>query len=1020
MLSPMRIRHLPFSFLRTSLGLGTLSVLGLLGAALGAQSCTLDDTPSTGNETPVPLAQGEVCVPPVPDQITIRLEPSSIVLPPCTGSLDTCVTRTVRAIVDPDMCARRPVYIDSADPEIIPAVGESYVELHLPSVPLILGGGQKTGSTTVTISVPRGDGTNATADLAVEVAEPTLATCTEQPISGDVQAGKSVRGTASLTGATISLPEGAKNPNSGSFLWGVAPFQAEIQCATDMELADHVALGPAVTFGPTEKVFQREIPLSIPINPARMPSKARLRHLKILYSGPAFKNPRVVPVADPRIEKVDGQWALTFKAPRLGTYQAIVHKDAGTKTRKRRLTHRAVIGISMGGAGTMMMGFRHHDLFDVIAPLGGPVDWTWLLNYIETNNLGGFRPIPKGTQLQDIQLTPTACNADADCLSDERCIGPQGLPPGQCVLMPTPKDPYEHPQTFNRWWYEYPRAGNGGSFSRRDYSQIFRDLALMFGNPNGENLSPGGKNLPAGVHPDDPSQTGKHPNGECKVWIDPLDGPDKDAQEAIANSCPKDRCANTLTLQNYFDDEFNPDGIFPVISVCDGSPQNETLSPYANTWTPNGNDYPIELALAVDYNGNGQRDELEPLVRAGHEKWYDYGIDGIPSDMEPGYIKGVNDDPAGDDYNAQYNPSGTEGDMRWQAEEAFDDYGLDGVMGTPQQPAMGWTNPGDGYDVGEGDGKFTVSSALQRFWNHDAHSIVRRMIDPVDVPGGELTDDALARIDVWTDGGTRDLFNFHVDAQHLTGSFLPRGRNVAYFTEPTGLPGLDPLKPKEFVASHISFDDVQGVVLSRYGKIDPTANDVESGSGQHVGSGLEITARLQSALYFIGSRWREPELRQLVDESVNKPVPGVDPCEIDGNCNFEFTSTFGRTGPVTVSLPPGYAHQDQQERRYPVIYMLHGYGQTPEDLGAAIIFLRNWMNNPLESMAGRLPKAIVVYVDGRCRIDKDGKPECIRGTFFTDSAREEGVQNEQWWLELMDHVDQRFRTMGETTTEWAE
>lgn len=1014
----MRTQRFSNSLTRTTLGFG---LLGLVLASSGLQSCNVDDTSqSSSGNTPTPLANGEVCVPSVPEQVKIRLEPSSIVLPPCTGSIDSCVTRTVHARVEPDMCTRVPVKIASADPEIIPAVGESYVELHLPSVPLTLGGGTKTGKTTVKVSVPRGDGTDAEATLDVEVTDAKLATCNETPIGGNLEGGGSVRGTGTLTGATIALPEGAKNPNSGSFLWGVPAFQADIQCGQNADLPEHIALGPAITFGPTDKVFQREIPISIPINPALMPSNGRLRHLKIVYSGPAFKTPRAIPVADPRIEKIDDQWAVTFKAPRLGTYQAFIHKDAGTKTHKRRLTHRAVIGISMGGAGTAMMGFRHHDLFDVVAPLGGPVDWTWLLNYIENNHLGGFRPIAKGTQLADIQLSPTNCSADTDCKSDESCIGPQGLPPGKCVIMPTPKDPYEHPSTFNQWWYEYPRAGNGGSFSRRDYAQIFRDLALLFGNPNGENLNPGGKNLPAGVHPDDPSQIGDHQNGECKLWLDPIDGPNKEAQEAIANSCPTERCAHTLTLQNYFDDEFNPDGTFPVITVCDGSPQNELYSPYANTWTPQGNDYPLEVALAVDYNGNGVRDEMEPLIRAGHERWYDYGTDGIPSEMEPGYQKGINDDPAGDDYNAQYNPSGTEGDMRRQTEEAFDDYGLDGVMGTAAQPAGGWTKPGDGYDVGEGDGQFTVSSALQRFWDFDSHSIVRGMVDKSKIPGGELSDEALSRLDVWTDGGTRDLFNFHVDAAHLAGTFLTRDRNVSYYTEPTTLPGLDPSKPKEFAASRIAFEDVSGVVMSRYGKIDPSPNDVESGSGQHVGSGLEITARLQSALYFIGSRWREPELRHMVDETINKPMEGIESCELDGNCTFEFTSSFGRTGPVTVTLPPGYAHADQQSRRYPVIYMLHGYGQTPEDLGAAILFLRNWMNNPLESMDGRLPKAIVIYVDGRCRIGANGKPECIRGTFFSDSAREDGVQNEQWWLELMDHIDQKYRTMGETTVDWTE
>jgi anti-sigma regulatory factor (Ser/Thr protein kinase) len=61
-----------------------------------------------------------------------------------------------------------------------------------------------------------------------------------------------------------------------------------------------------------------------------------------------------------------------------------------------------------------------------------------------------------------------------------------------------------------------------------------------------------------------------------------------------------------------------------------------------------------------------------------------------------------------------------------------------------------------------------------------------------DLPGGELTDAALARLDVWTDGGTRDLFNFMVDAQHLVGAFAARGRDVSYLTDFTQAPGLDP------------------------------------------------------------------------------------------------------------------------------------------------------------------------------------------------------------------------------------
>lgn len=287
-------------------------------------------------------------------------------------------------------------------------------------------------------------------------------------------------------------------------------------------------------------------------------------------------------------------------------------------------------------------------------------------------------------------------------------------------------------------------------------------------------------------------------------------------------------------------------------------------------------------------------------------------------------------------------------------------------------------------------------------------------------PGGELTDDALKRLDVWTDGGTRDLFNFMVDAQHLAGAYGSRGRPVTYFSDFTQQPGLDPSKPIDFVPARVNYDDVPGIVLQRYGKIDPTADDVESGSGQHVGTANEVIARLQGALYFIGSRWPEPELRTLVLDSNDDPAPGAKDCEVTGGCTFEFKSSTGRVGPVGVSLPPGYAHKSQQERRYPVIYLLHGYGQEPQDLVAATALLRTWMNAPTDSMESRLPKAILVYVDGRCRIGPDGKAECIRGTFFGQSPLQSGAKTEDWWLELMQYVDENYRTMGESETTWVE
>ena len=121
----------------------------------------------------------------------------------------------------------------------------------------------------------------------------------------------------------------------------------------------------------------------------------------------------------------------------------------------------------------------------------------------------------------------------------------------------------------------------------------------------------------------------------------------------------------------------------------------------------------------------------------------------------------------------------------------------------------------------------------------------------------------------------------------------------------------------------------------RYGKIDPAQKDIENGSGQHVGTVDEIARRLQSALYYIGSRWPDAP-RSHDEESLVDPADGAETCEVVGACDWAFTDSRGRKGPVSVNLPPGYAHKDLQNKRYPVIFLLHGYGQTPEDLKAAI------------------------------------------------------------------------------------
>ena len=1014
-----------------------LSLLVLASGALAAAAapaCTSfgtalpADPDEEEEEEEVTLRTGDVCVEPLAGSMFLRAEPTRIFVAPCATGDDACATRPVKLILEPDVCEDLPIELESESPDVLvapePAAGEEPASfgLYRASSIVRVHGATTPGTATLVARVPQTDGALAEARIEVVTMAPDLPACDGSACTDALRAGDRI---AVAGGPSIALPEGANDPVKGSFLWPVEPFPATVRCGPAAPQptipAGYVALGPPVTFGPEELSFPRDVPMTIPLNPARMPSEARGRHVEVMYSGPKFRAPRVVPVMDARIETGgDGAWQLSFMAPRLGTYQAVVRAEAGTITRKRRLTHRAVTGVSMGGIGSSMFGLRHHELFDVVAPLGGPGAWSWMIHHIEKNHMGGFRDIPPGSTAEDVQIEKTLCDADGDCRDDETCVGVLPDRQGRCTLMPTPEHPYEHPQTYDTWWAEYPRQGTGGRFPRTDYAQIFRDLALTFGNPNGDNLTPGAENLPAGVRPDDPSVVGDRDDDLCRVWVDPIsEHPQEELQQQLASECPVQRCANTLVLHDYYDAEFNPDGRFPVITVCDGTPTDEALSPWANTWKAEGpNDYPLEVALAVDVNENGVRDELEPVITSGHEIWSDVGADGIPSTAEEGYDARTNADPAGDDYDPQYNPGGTEGDHRYQPGEPFEDCGLDGVCGTRQQPPGGWMQPGDGYDVGEGDGEFTAARGLHEMWNRDPSSVVRRQNESL--PGGPLDDAALARLDVWTDGGLRDIFNFHVAAQHFAGSFATRGRKVSYFSAFEQLPGQDPTQPGDVYPSRIPWDDVSGVVLQRYGHIDPSEKDIDAGSGQHVGTVLEIASRLQTALYFIGSRWQDPYIRSLVEPTSVKPLETAEPCEANGTCNLEFTDSRGRTGPVTINFPPGYAHAEQQDRRYPVIYLLHGYGQTPEDLGAAILFLSNWMNSPVESTATRLPKAIVVYVDGRCRTDDEGRAECIRGSFYNDSPREGGHQSESWWLELMDHVDTKYRTMGETEVEWTE
>jgi S-formylglutathione hydrolase FrmB len=643
---------------------------------------------------------------------------------------------------------------------------------------------------------------------------------------------------------------------------------------------------------------------------------------------------RPVSFASPWLKGAPGGGTHAFDTPRFGTFQAAYRTGAGTGTRSRRYTYRGITGVSMGGGGTALVGLRNTERFDFVAPLGGPGNWTQLLDYIRTYNLGGF------------------CTASPD---DEGDVGEHCAPP------PT-REMFEQSQEFENWIYPDGRDGQGGTFDREEYCQIFRDMALAFGNPNFYNED--SVYLPPGV--------------PASWW-------------ALPGS---ERCENPVVLEEFYDDEYNPDGAYPVITFCDGA----EIPGDHGRWNPDGaNDYPLDVGLAVDVDGDTIRDPGEPVIRAGYEPYDDVGMDGLPSRLETGFDPVANPDPAGDDFDYQFNPDGTEGNRRFDGASGTDpgepwvDAGLDGVPGTSQQSA-------GGYDWGEGNDVFDYSPNYLYFLENDADTLLREM------PQSEID-----RIGLLADGGIRDLFPFVVGGDLMMGALAARGRPVTYLNDFSALWG-EPYLDEQIDPKKIDFLGLGAHTMIRYGNPDAEESLLIRGDGGHVGTVTQVINRLAYVTFAMSARWPGGDRRRTATDTANTML------------SLEFTSpSTGRVSPFSMILPPGYHTEAYAGVRYPVIYFLHGYGQDPSDLVASAIIFQNWMISNSIPEELRMQKLIMVFPDGRCRSPAgtpDPEKECIRGTFYADSVRPNGPQMETILLELMDYIDTNYRTRpAETVTE---
>jgi pimeloyl-ACP methyl ester carboxylesterase len=543
------------------------------------------------------------------------------------------------------------------------------------------------------------------------------------------------------------------------------------------------------------------------------------------------------------------------------------------------------------------------------------------------------------------------------CTAEDEAAG-RGMVGQLCPHHSTRKDEHEIEADYEHMVYQ-AGDGVGLTLKRSLYMKASRDLGRALGNPALYNA------------------------------MDPYAPPGVPASYFTQTAAQ--RCANPIVLGDFFDREFNPDGTKPVITFCDGGDSTALgLAVFDPTLPQND---PAELLLAVDLNGNGKRDAGEPVITNAYEPFKDVGSDGKADADEPGYDAVTNPDPAGDDFHWQRNPRGTENNKTFDEGEPYEDVGLDGVASTCQAGAVPPSGVGGCYDFGEGNGKWDLSPNVARWYESD-----------LNVRLAKLTAEQRRHMAMWFDAGIRDFLNASVSTNTAIG------RAMGDYQLPFAVwDGFSPINGKaieqdpSFDFEEIPWADLPKNNYLRYGNPDASADEIMRGDGRHVGTANQAIYRFETALAWIDKHLPDGDR----DDSNDGGIIMKD---------LTFTSpTTGRVSPFALFLPPGYGDPANASRRYPVVYVLHGYGMEPQDLVTLSSVIANHMiaSAPLET---RIQKFIMVYVDGRCRPEQSGVPVpaggdgCEGGTFYMDSPLGGTARMETNLVDLQAHIDATYRT----------
>ncbi|MCB1153091.1 hypothetical protein KDL45_05525 [bacterium] len=362
-------------------------------------------------------------------------------------------------------------------------------------------------------------------------------------------------------------------------------------------------------------------------------------------------------------------------------------------------------------------------------------------------------------------------------------------------------------------------------------------------------------------------------------------------------------------------DPFNEDGTISAITFEDKS------------------GFDVDFLLALDENGNGVRDAGEPVLCQSGEPFDDTDGDGIRDE-----------------------------------DEAFDDFGLDGVDGTG--------------DTGEGNGAYDMNPRVANWLAHDPATRVAN---------GELNTNSLFLGALYLEAGAEDFWDFQPQADALIGKIgeiyaeadAPPRPTKGYCTQlETGVyDGFigDAPYPRRQV-----FFEEKSVSLSWPGQDDPDDN--------HLGDEATRAARFSHALSFVSARAANGYFGDLKDESAallesdRFDAPSV----ADGaRLNFK------------VYLPAGYYDTNARFKTYPILFVLLDQGQSLSDIPELIEAQGTLASRSLAQ------QVILVAVRGERRGDFGGY------SFFADQAADEAGGDYRALIldDLLHYLESRYRVV---------